>query len=231
VNCPSCGVENRVDARFCDSCGTAPRGAGRGAAQARHASLLRRLGFDRGGRASRRGGRPWADVPLLPPDAGRDRGHGGTVEKFVGDAVLAVFGVPVANEDDAARAVRAALEMRARMEELNAEISGRFGSTLQLRIGLNTGEVVAGDASPGRSGPSSAARGSSLGFARSSTELRVAGHGPLGPRGSARRRRSQEGCGSGIRGRDPLLRAEGHRRPWSPGCAPGSRRSERRRLP
>lgn len=61
--------------------------------------------------------------------------HGGTVEKFVGDAVMAVFGVPVSREDDALRAVRAAWEMRTAV--------GALG--LQARIGLNTGEVVAGE--------------------------------------------------------------------------------------
>ena len=61
--------------------------------------------------------------------------HGGTVEKFIGDAVMAVFGVPVAHEDDALRAVRAAWEMRAAVPALG----------LQARIGVNTGEVVAGE--------------------------------------------------------------------------------------
>jgi len=60
--------------------------------------------------------------------------HGGTVEKFVGDAVMAVFGVPVSHEDDATRAVRAAWEMREAVTSLG----------LQARIGVNTGEVVAG---------------------------------------------------------------------------------------
>ncbi len=73
--------------------------------------------------------------------------HGGTVEKFVGDAVLAVFGVPEAHEDDALRACRAALEMQARLVDLNEEFERRFGTRIALRVGVNTGEVVAGDAS------------------------------------------------------------------------------------
>ena len=71
--------------------------------------------------------------------------HGGTVEKFVGDAVLAVFGVPEAHEDDALRACRAALEMQARLDALNEDLEQRFGTRIALRIGVNTGEVVAGD--------------------------------------------------------------------------------------
>ena len=71
--------------------------------------------------------------------------HGGTVEKFVGDAVMAVFGVPVAHEDDALRAVRAAWEMQQLVVGLNEELLRRVGSTIALRIGVHTGEVVAGD--------------------------------------------------------------------------------------
>jgi class 3 adenylate cyclase/tetratricopeptide (TPR) repeat protein len=71
--------------------------------------------------------------------------HGGTVEKFIGDAVMAVFGVPVAHEDDALRAARAATEMRLRLASLNDELERRFGTRIALRIGIETGEVVAGD--------------------------------------------------------------------------------------
>ena len=75
--------------------------------------------------------------------------HSGTVEKFIGDAVVAVFGVPLAHEDDALRAVRAAAEMLGRLEALNDELESRFGSRIGLRIGINTGEVVAGDPGAG----------------------------------------------------------------------------------
>ncbi|MGZ8567111.1 MAG: AAA family ATPase, partial [Actinomycetota bacterium] len=70
--------------------------------------------------------------------------HGGTVEKFIGDAVMAVFGVPQVHEDDALRAVRAAAEMRAALAVLNADLDRDQGMTLACRIGVNTGEVVAG---------------------------------------------------------------------------------------
>ena len=71
--------------------------------------------------------------------------HGGTVEKFIGDAVLAVFGVPVVREDDALRAVRAAVEMRASLATLNQQLEQTWGVCLESRIGINSGEVVAGD--------------------------------------------------------------------------------------
>jgi class 3 adenylate cyclase/tetratricopeptide (TPR) repeat protein len=74
-------------------------------------------------------------------------GHGGTVEKFIGDAVVAVFGVPESHEDDALRACRAAVEMQARLTSLNEQLERRFGTRIALRIGINTGEVVAGDPS------------------------------------------------------------------------------------
>jgi len=70
--------------------------------------------------------------------------RGGVVEKFIGDAVMSVFGIPSSHEDDAERALRAALEMQARLEELNAEIAERHGVQLAIRIGVNSGEVIAG---------------------------------------------------------------------------------------
>ena len=73
--------------------------------------------------------------------------HGGTVEKFVGDEVVAVFGVPVVREDDALRAVRAAVELRERISTMVSTFAGDTG--LEVRIGVNTGEVVADDPGPG----------------------------------------------------------------------------------
>ncbi|MGH3139757.1 MAG: adenylate/guanylate cyclase domain-containing protein [Gaiellales bacterium] len=75
--------------------------------------------------------------------------HGGTVEKYIGDAVMAVFGIPVLHEDDALRAVRAAIEMRDAMAELNRELEHDLGVGLELRIGVNTGEVAGADGASG----------------------------------------------------------------------------------
>jgi class 3 adenylate cyclase len=72
--------------------------------------------------------------------------HGGTVEKYIGDAVMAVFGVPHAHDDDAERAVRAAFALRIRLSELNA----RGGPQLALRIGIDSGEAVAGTGQGGQ---------------------------------------------------------------------------------
>ena len=71
--------------------------------------------------------------------------HGGTVEGFAGDAIMAVFGVPAAHEDDALRAVRAAAGMHAALAELNQRLEREAGVRLELHTGVNTGEVIAGN--------------------------------------------------------------------------------------
>jgi class 3 adenylate cyclase/tetratricopeptide (TPR) repeat protein len=72
-------------------------------------------------------------------------GHGGTIEKYIGDAIMAVFGLPRMHEDDALRAVRAAAEMGEALAELNVTLRAGFGVTLENRTGVNTGEVVTGE--------------------------------------------------------------------------------------
>jgi class 3 adenylate cyclase len=73
--------------------------------------------------------------------------HGGTVEKFIGDAIMAVFGIPTLHEDDALRAVRAAAEMREELARLNERLERQHGVRIATRTGVNTGQVIAGDAS------------------------------------------------------------------------------------
>jgi class 3 adenylate cyclase len=74
--------------------------------------------------------------------------HGGTAAKFIGDAVMSVFGVPTVGEHDALRAVRAAAEMGPALDGLNRELEARWGVRLEIRTGVNTGEVVVGDPGP-----------------------------------------------------------------------------------
>jgi class 3 adenylate cyclase/tetratricopeptide (TPR) repeat protein len=144
--CLACGAENTGGSRFCSSCGN-PLTAD--PAQERR-KLVTLVFCDLSGSTSL--------GEHLDPESVRDMMfryfhtvrsaielHGGAVEKFVGDAVLAVFGVPVAHEDDALRALRAAAEMRDRLERLNEELGRRFGRQIALRIGVNTGVVVVGD--------------------------------------------------------------------------------------
>ena len=74
--------------------------------------------------------------------------HGGSVRELIGDAVMAVFGIPEVHEDDALRAVRAAVEMRDRLDELDEQLERDFGVRLLSRTGVNTGEVVVRDPNP-----------------------------------------------------------------------------------
>ena len=74
--------------------------------------------------------------------------HGGTVAKFMGDGMMATFGIPEIAEDDAIRAVRAGIDMQRRFHDFAANVAAQHGETLGLRVGVNTGEVViaSGDA-------------------------------------------------------------------------------------
>ena len=143
--CPSCGAENRDEARFCDVCGAAL--AAEPARESRKTVTV--LFCDVTGST--------ALGERIDPESLRNvmaryfetakeaiERHGGTVEKFIGDAVMAVFGVPVVHEDDALRAVRAAADLRSALVPLNEELEQRFQTRLQLRTGVNTGEVVTG---------------------------------------------------------------------------------------
>jgi class 3 adenylate cyclase/tetratricopeptide (TPR) repeat protein len=137
--CPSCGQENPDHARFCLACGTALTAAPAAAEERKVVSVLfvDLVGFtDRSDRADpedvRATLRPYHE--RVKADIER---FGGTVEKFIGDAVMAVFGAPVAHEDDAERAVRAALRILLTIEELCAE-----GLDVAVRAAVTTGEAV-----------------------------------------------------------------------------------------
>jgi class 3 adenylate cyclase/tetratricopeptide (TPR) repeat protein len=151
VPCPRCGEANPARARFCQSCGNALAPA-----QIREVRKTVTTLFCDVVESTVLGER--ADPELVRRVMSRfyaemraviER-HGGTVEKFSGDEIMAVFGVPVVHEDDAVRAVRAASEMRSRLRRLNAELERDFGVTLASRMGLDTGEVVAGDPASGQ---------------------------------------------------------------------------------
>ena len=103
------------------------------------------------------------DDQVLPPEVLRDamatsfdaarrvlERHGGTVERYIGDAVMAVFGLPVRHEDDALRAVRSAHDMQHELATVAATLAAERGVQLHVAIGVNTGDVVAGDASLGQ---------------------------------------------------------------------------------
>jgi predicted ATPase/class 3 adenylate cyclase len=135
--CPRCGQENPAGARFCNACGSALDVAPDGLHEERKVVTV--LFADLVGFTSRAERMDPEEVrSLLRPYHARLRDElerfGGTVEKFIGDAVMAVFGAPLAHEDDAERAVRAALAIRDWIADEQAE--------LQLRIGVNTGQAL-----------------------------------------------------------------------------------------
>jgi class 3 adenylate cyclase/tetratricopeptide (TPR) repeat protein len=133
TTCPTCGAGNRDAASFCDTCGAR---LGDGEAPREQRKTVTVLFCDVAG-STARGERldPEATRAVMARyfDTARTaiERHGGTVEKFIGDAVMAVFGIPQLHEDDALRAVRAAIELR-------------DGVELDVRIGVNTGQVVTG---------------------------------------------------------------------------------------
>ncbi len=150
--CPNCGEENPERFRLCGFCGT-PLAPQEPAAEVRKTVTIvfcdLKGSTDLGERV---------DPETMREGLGRYfeamqailQKHGGTVEKYIGDAIMAVFGLPLLHEDDALRAVRAATEMRSALRELNVELERRWGVQLTNRIGVNTGEVVAGDVSAGQ---------------------------------------------------------------------------------
>jgi class 3 adenylate cyclase/tetratricopeptide (TPR) repeat protein len=148
IVCPTCGTENREGARFCDSCGTALAATPVPREQRKTVTVLQcdvtgstALGEQLDPESLRAALASYFEAAKAVIER-----HGGTVEKFIGDAVLAVFGVPVVHEDDALRAVRAAAEIRESIARLNEELARDYGASLTLRIGVNTGEVVTGTA-------------------------------------------------------------------------------------
>ncbi|HEX4746607.1 MAG TPA: adenylate/guanylate cyclase domain-containing protein [Gaiellaceae bacterium] len=143
--CPNCGRVNAESARFCSDCGARLPGA---AAREVRKTVTVLFADVTGSTAlgERLDPESFRRVMARYFDAAREclERHGGTVEKFIGDAVMAAFGVPVVHEDDALRALRAAVDLRRSLESLNGELEPAFGVTLQLRTGVNTGEVVTG---------------------------------------------------------------------------------------
>src|SRR5947207_4732249 len=143
--CTACGTENVAEARFCFSCGAAigaPPPAP--AAPSEERKVITAIFVDLVGSTARSENLDPEDVKsLVAPYHARVRGelesHGGTFEKFSGDAVLALFGSPKAHEDDPERAVRAALAVREAIAELNEEDEWL---DLHIRIGVHTGEAL-----------------------------------------------------------------------------------------
>jgi class 3 adenylate cyclase/tetratricopeptide (TPR) repeat protein len=146
--CPACGHENPDAAKFCMECATPLVGLTAPPAHEVRKTVTVVFSDVTGSTAMGEELDPEALRRVMSRYFDEMRAvlerHGGTVEKFIGDAVMAVFGVPRAHEDDALRAVRAAGEMRDTLARLNQELERDRGVTIAARTGVNTGEVVAG---------------------------------------------------------------------------------------
>ncbi len=144
--CTSCGQENPEGFRFCGNCGAALEPA-EPVREARKTVTIvfsdvtgsTALGERLDPETTRRVMRRYYEAMSAAVER-----HGGLVEKFIGDAVMAVFGIPTLHEDDALRAVRAAADMRSALAGLNDELEREFGVRMEARTGVNTGEVVVG---------------------------------------------------------------------------------------
>jgi class 3 adenylate cyclase/predicted ATPase len=146
VACPSCGAEARLGTQFCASCGhrldlAAPRQEERRFVTVLFADLTGSTALGEKLDPER--------LRVLLGDYFKAMAEvieswGGTVEKFIGDAVMAVFGIPTLHEDDPERALRAALGMHEKLVELNPEVEERHGVRLEVRVGVCSGDVISG---------------------------------------------------------------------------------------
>ncbi len=152
--CSTCGSENAAESRFCASCGSLLPGPARSVAETRRVVTV--LFSDLAGSTALGNELDPESLRQLMTRYFQEMGavvqrYGGTTEKFIGDAIMAVFGVPRLHEDDALRAVQAAVAMRDALQGLNEEFEAHWGVRIVTRTGVNTGEVIAGDSSKGES--------------------------------------------------------------------------------
>lgn len=150
VKCPGCGEDNPPKFRLCGYCGAALAPAATALPVREMRKTVTFIFVDLKGSTAlgeRIDSEALHEVKerYFSTMAAEITRHGGKIEKYIGDAIMAVFGLPRAREDDALRAVRAALGMQQALQQLNVDLIARYGVTLANRTGVNTGEVVASD--------------------------------------------------------------------------------------
>jgi adenylate cyclase len=147
VACGSCGTGLRANAKFCDECGAPTSVSGKAAEYKQVTVLFADVVHSMHIAAAAAGSERLRELmtALVDRSAAVVQRYGGTVDKFTGDGIMAVFGAPTALEDHAFRACLAALDIHNAMEALSGEVKQRDGIRLQLRIGLNSGQVIAGE--------------------------------------------------------------------------------------
>jgi adenylate cyclase len=146
--CRACGTELRHGARFCDACGAPARDAGQ-QPEFKQVTVLFADVVNSLAMASTLGAERLREImaDVFGCAATITRRYGGTVDKFTGDGIMALFGAPVALEDHAFRACLAALDIQEQIAQLSDEVQRRDGVALLLRVGLNSGRVIAGEIS------------------------------------------------------------------------------------
>jgi adenylate cyclase len=144
--CRSCGATPGADARFCAACG-APIAVEHGPAEYKQVTVLFADVVHSMDIAAAVGPERLREImaELVDRAVAVVKRYGGTVDKFTGDGIMAVFGAPVAYEDHAARACLAALGIQEQAAAMAAGVVSRDGIDLRLRIGLNSGQVIAGE--------------------------------------------------------------------------------------
>ncbi|GAB2997146.1 adenylate/guanylate cyclase domain-containing protein [Mycobacterium bourgelatii] len=144
--CPSCGSEPRKGARFCDACGArltlVVEPAEYKQVTVLFADVVRSMDI-----AAALGAERLREVmtELVNRSAAVVQRYGGTVDKFTGDGIMALFGAPITLEDHAFRACLAALDIQQEAKDLAVEVARLDGIDLRLRVGLNSGRVIAGE--------------------------------------------------------------------------------------
>jgi class 3 adenylate cyclase len=151
--CATCGTALRAGAKFCDECGS-PTAVSGTAAEYKQATVLFADVVGSMDIAAAVGAERLREImaKLVDRAAAVVQRYGGTVDKFTGDGIMAVFGAPVALEDHGLRACLAALGIQDESARLAVEVLRRDGVDLRLRVGLNSGEVVAGEIGSGAAG-------------------------------------------------------------------------------
>src|SRR6202161_4143756 len=146
TTCRTCGTEPRVGARFCDGCGAAVTEHDV-RAEYKQVTVLFADVVHSMDIAAAVGPERLREIMADVADrcAAVVQRYGGTVDKFTGDGIMAVFGAPISLEDHAFRACLAAWHTQSEVAELAKEVKDRDGVTLQLRVGLNSGQVIAGE--------------------------------------------------------------------------------------
>ena len=148
--CRTCGTEPLENARFCHGCGS-PVQDGDTRAEYKHVTVLFADVVHSMDLASAVGAERLREIMtgLLDRATAVVTRYGGTLDKFTGDGIMAVFGAPVALEDHAVRACLAALGVQEETKRLTVDVRERDGVDLQLRVGLNSGQVIAGEIGSG----------------------------------------------------------------------------------